>query len=243
MGRYIDVAAHPPGGLELGQRFLEPPGGIGGLPARLPHDRDPCRAGASSEGVLVGGLGIGVEQPSSSDQVPRHPSSQLLRQRLQLVGDDLVELVAGDVVRNRRTVVLSLDRRALVRRQLVAAPSARRYCASGPCSGRSGSRSILRACHRGRLAACRSQRLAPRHRGDGRTLAGASDALSWSLRGAACQPRPVDRARPERLLPLCDGLRLPFEGPLLASASVVGHDAAILPRLDVSSRPQYAEKR
>ena len=55
--------------------------------------------------------------------MPRHPSRQLLRQRLQLGQDVPVELLAGDVLRHRRTVVLRLDRRPLDLGQLVTPPA------------------------------------------------------------------------------------------------------------------------
>jgi hypothetical protein len=45
--------------------------------------------------------------------VPRHPEHQLLGQRLQLVLDRAVKLLAGDPLGNLRTVVLLLVGRAL----------------------------------------------------------------------------------------------------------------------------------
>ena len=130
------VPAHPASGLELCQRFFEATGRISRLAARLADDGNPRRAGSGGQSVLIGGLGIAVEQSRSGDEVARDSRGKLLRQRLQLVGDDLVEFVAGDVVRYRRTVVLGLNRGSLVRRQFVAAPLAGRASASGPCCGR-----------------------------------------------------------------------------------------------------------
>jgi hypothetical protein len=51
---------------------------------------------------MPGGLGILVEQPSGHDQVPAHRLGVQAGQRAELGADCSIELVAGDVIRQRR---------------------------------------------------------------------------------------------------------------------------------------------
>ena len=122
IGRYSALATHPPGGLELRQRILEVTGRVGRLAARLADDRDPGGSCPSCDGVLVGGLRVGVDQPAAATRCRATRSGELLGQRLQLVGDEPVELLTGDVLGDRRPVV-----RRWTSVRSVAGRSSRRY--------------------------------------------------------------------------------------------------------------------
>src|SRR4029079_17685880 len=58
--------------------------------------------------VLVGRLGIGVDQDAGGREVARHAQGEAVGEALQLSTDAAVELTPGDLLRDRRTVVPGL---------------------------------------------------------------------------------------------------------------------------------------
>ena len=103
---------HPLGGTQLRQRLGVVAGGVGRLAHRLADDRDAGGTGTGGEGVTVGELGVLVDEGSGRGQVPGDAGCELLGQALQLGTDATVELDAGDVLGQVRSVVRRLVGRA-----------------------------------------------------------------------------------------------------------------------------------
>ncbi|GAA4609897.1 hypothetical protein GCM10023195_40260 [Actinoallomurus liliacearum] len=78
---------------------------VGREPAGLTDEADPRRASAGRERVLVGELGLLVDQPAGHHQVAGDLCREVLRQRLQFAPGRRVELGAGDVLGNGRAGV------------------------------------------------------------------------------------------------------------------------------------------
>ena len=110
-------AVHPLGGTQLGQCLGVLPRGVGRLAHGLAHDGQPAGARPGGQGVLVGGLRLGVDQQAGGHQVAGHPLGQLVGQRLQLRLDRAVELLAGDLLGDRRAVVALPGSRCARRRR------------------------------------------------------------------------------------------------------------------------------
>ena len=110
-------AVHPLGGAQLGQRLGVVARGVRRLAGGLAHHGQPRRARPRGQGVLVGGLGVLVDEQPGGGQVPGDAGGQLLGQPLELGGDGPVELGAGDLlgqVAGRRTRLVRGARRLLV---------------------------------------------------------------------------------------------------------------------------------
>ena len=85
------------GGFELGEGVVVVAGGVGGLAAGFADHGDAGGAGAGGLGVGVGGLGVVLEEQAGGDEVPGDAVGELLGQAAQLLGDVVVELLAGDL--------------------------------------------------------------------------------------------------------------------------------------------------
>ena len=103
---------HALGGTQLGQGHGVVTGGVGRLAGRLAHDRDPRGSCPRGQRVLVGRLRVLVDEQAGGSEVACHPGRELLRETLELVDHGAVELVAGDLLGQRRPVVLRLVDRA-----------------------------------------------------------------------------------------------------------------------------------
>ena len=98
-------AVHPLGSAQLGQRLGVVTRCVRRLAGGLAHHRQARCARSRGQGVLVGGLGVGVDQQAGGRQVSCDARRQLLRKSLELAADGAVEFGAGDLLGDGRPVV------------------------------------------------------------------------------------------------------------------------------------------
>ena len=90
----------------LGARVLTVTSGKGGVGKTFLSANLAAALARRGQRVLVSGLRVLVDEHAGGGQVPRDPGGELLGQALQLAGDRPVELLAGDVLGQRRSVVV-----------------------------------------------------------------------------------------------------------------------------------------
>src|SRR5262249_8517782 len=103
-GPQLIAPGHAPGGTELGERLAVLLVGVRGESGRLAHGGDARREAQRHPGVRVGLLGLLADQPGDHHQVPGDVFGQRLRQALELLPYVTVDLLAGDVLRDRQTL-------------------------------------------------------------------------------------------------------------------------------------------
>ena len=111
------IPTHASHGAHFAQRLLITTRGVRGQSSGLANDIDATRTAHSSLGMLVGGLGIEINQLTGHHQVPRNNVTVGTRQRRQRAHSITVKLLGTHASRNRR--LIAVRRHVLVSRRIV----------------------------------------------------------------------------------------------------------------------------
>ena len=111
------IPTHPSHGAHFAQRLLITTRGVRGQSSGLANDIDPTRAAHSSLSMLVGGLGIEINQLTGHHQMTCNNVTVRTRQRRQRAHSITVKLLGTHASRNRR--LIAVRRHVLVSRRIV----------------------------------------------------------------------------------------------------------------------------
>jgi len=116
-GTQRGIAPHATHGTNLSQSFLVAPRSIGGKRSSLAYNVDSACACNSGLRMLVGGLGIKIDQLAGHHQVAGNDVTIGTRKGGQSAQSIAVELLSADAGRNRRLITVGRD--VLIRRGVV----------------------------------------------------------------------------------------------------------------------------
>src|SRR5690606_29612119 len=120
-GDHVVLARDPAIGAQLTQRESEVADAVSGDRERLAHHGDAAGAAGCRQGVLMGALGLVIDQLGGHREVASCLLGVLLAERLEFVARSRVEVARSDLVRERRLGDALAHRRVLVVRTVDAA--------------------------------------------------------------------------------------------------------------------------